>query len=72
MTITPIHPVPPADRAMTPEAVAQEITSGTKDRAWVIRAVPRDCRVPVSTRPPLFWESKVRAWWTGRQERRSA
>jgi hypothetical protein len=56
-----------ADRAMTPEAVASEITHGTKDRQWVIRVVPRDCRVPVNTRPPLFWESRVRNWWTGRK-----
>jgi len=59
-----MHQPVAADRAMTPEAVAAEITAGTKDRAWVLRVVPRECRVPVRTRPPLYWESKVRAWWT--------
>jgi hypothetical protein len=41
---------------MTPDAVAQEILCGTKDRQWVIRCVPRSCRVQRNTRPPLFWE----------------
>ena len=63
----PVHLPPPHDRAMTPDMVATEITNGTTDRAWVLRAVPRHCRVPVNTRPPLFWESRVSAWWT-RQE----
>lgn len=62
-----LHQDTPADRAMTPDAVASEIMNGVKDRAWVLLAVPRDCRVPVRTRPPLFWESKVRQWWTGRK-----
>jgi hypothetical protein len=68
MSITALHFLTPpeADRAMTPDAVAAEITNGTKDRLWVIRRVPRDCRVRVRTRPPLFWESRVRAWWSGR------
>jgi hypothetical protein len=56
-----------ADRAMTPDAIAAEITNGAKSREWVIRRVPRDCRVPVRTRPPLFWESRVREWWMGRK-----
>ena len=57
-----------ADRAMTPEAVATEITGGTKDRFWVLRRVPRSCRVPHNTRPPLFWEKPTRRWWeTGRK-----
>lgn len=55
------------DRAMTPDAVAAEITNGAKDREWVIRRVPRDCRVPVRTRPPLYWEKRVRDWWEGRK-----
>ncbi len=62
-----LHQDTPADRAMTPEAVASEITAGTKTRDWVIRTAPRECRVPVKTRPPLFWEQKVRAWWEGRK-----
>ncbi len=67
MSIIPLHPVESAvDRAMTPDAVVEEITHYTKNRAWVIRQVPRSCRVPVRTRPPLFWESHVRAWWLGR------
>lgn len=61
------YPPIPTDRAMTPDAVAAEITNGAKDRRWVLRAVPRSCRVPVNTRPPLFWESRVRAWWEGRK-----
>lgn len=69
MSVATLHDTSTPDRAMTPDAVAAEITNGAKDREWVIRSVPRECRVPVRTRPPLFWESKVREWWaTGRRK----
>jgi hypothetical protein len=55
----------PEDRAMTPDAVVSEILAETKSRAWALRNIPESCRVPVRTRPPLFWESRVRAWWAG-------
>jgi hypothetical protein len=51
-------------RAMTPEAVAEEIMNGAKPRAWILRHVPKACRVQQRTRPPLFWEALTRAWWT--------
>lgn len=67
--MTRVADQPVADRAMTPEAVAAEITCRTKDRDWVIRHFPRECRVPHNTRPPLFWESLARQWWeTGRRK----
>ena len=59
------------DRAMTLDALAAEITNGTKDRAWVLRALPRHCRVPVRTRATalLGVTSEGVVDWDDRDER---
>lgn len=51
----------PTDRAMTPEQIAQEMIP--KPARWLRTHIPAACRVPVNTRPPLFWESRTRRWW---------
>lgn len=54
------------DRAMTPDAVVEEILQGAKDRAWLLRMAPPHCRWKgPRTVPPLFSEKRTRAWWNG-------
>ncbi|HEU4649486.1 MAG TPA: hypothetical protein VFS33_10535 [Gemmatimonadales bacterium] len=65
MTVTPIRRPTEVDRGrpMRPEDVAREIMGGTKTGAWVVRTVPRACRVAANTRPRLYWERLTREWW---------